>query len=287
MNSLTNQILNTLFYHARYSYPLTLSELHRYLITSVPVSRSRVERELQKLVKVRKVRKSGLYFSLRDFPDYPYHSDAPDFTFLRLRRQSHSAPKLLIARRAARLLSFIPTVKLICVTGSLAMENCDQSDDIDLMIVTSANSLWLTRPFVVLLISLFFRRRLPNFPKPPKFPKFPNEICLNLWFDTTVLMMSLSRQNLRTAHELAQMKPILNKNQTYEKMLFANQWLKTHLANISLPSIPLSSLSSLSPLSSLNWLFYWLQLLYMSPRRTTEKVGLHSAWFHPKGSQLH
>jgi len=186
--------------------------------------------ELKKLLKLKKVRKSGLYFSLCDFPDHPYHPTSPDLPSLRLLRQSFSAKKLMIAKKAARLLSHIPTIQLICVTGSLAMENCDESDDIDLMIVTSANSLWLTRLVVVFLLSIFFKRRKP--PRNPSVafgeggPNHPNALCLNLWLDTTALQIPKSLRSLRVAHELAQMKPILNKNQTYEKMLSANSWLK-------------------------------------------------------------
>ena len=41
------------------------------------------------------------------------------------------------------------------------MENADKNDDIDLMVVTSKNCLWIVRPLATLLVSLFFKRRYP------------------------------------------------------------------------------------------------------------------------------
>lgn len=278
--TLASAILQTLSYHARYNFPLTLSELHRYLITNIPVSRSRVEEELQNLLTIEKVKISKNFYFLSNLSNM---SNSTNLTNSRLLRQTHSAVKLQISRRAAHLLSFLPTIKLICVTGSLAMKNCDESDDIDLMIVTSADSLWLTRPLVVLLVSLFFKRRWPNLTNLSNSTNLTNSLCLNLWLDTTALKMPISHQNLRVAHELAQMQPILNKNQTYEKMLIANFWLKKYLANFILPPRPLLIPQIPQTLQNpFNWLFFRLQLLYMSPRHTTEKVGLHFAFFHPE-----
>lgn len=278
--SLQTSILKTLNYHSGFSYPLTLSELHRYLITNTPISKSRIEQELKKLISSKKVQQSGNCFCLYSTTK---QCNNVAISNLRKNRRSYSLPKFKIANKVARLLSFIPTIQLICVTGSLAMQNSDQNDDIDLMIVTSANSLWLTRPLAVLLLSFFFPlRRPPSYPPNPSYPS--NSLCLNLWLDTTALAMPFSRQNLRVAHELAQMRPILNKNKTYETMLSVNPWLKKFLANINLPLYPTKFRFAefWRAFSILNFAFYILQFLYMSPRRTTEKVSLHSAFFHPR-----
>jgi len=42
------------------------------------------------------------------------------------------------------------------------MNNAKRSDDIDFLIVTGANRLWLTRALAVLLIELLGRRRKPR-----------------------------------------------------------------------------------------------------------------------------
>ena len=51
-------------------------------------------------------------------------------------RKKISEKKRLIAQRAAEILKFIPTIKLVAVTGSLAMQNSSEDSDIDLMVIT-------------------------------------------------------------------------------------------------------------------------------------------------------
>ena len=57
-------------------------------------------------------------------------------------------------------------------------------------------------------------------------PTNNNTICLNLWLDESALEIPVDQRNLYTAHELAQMKPRVNKDGTYEKMMWANRWGK-------------------------------------------------------------
>ena len=145
-------ILFTLSYHSRFSYPLTFDELHRFLVINRLVSPNELKTELTELINQKKITEKKDFYYLPNLPDLPD---------IRLNRQKTSQTKLRLARRAARLIGLLPWVKLICVTGSLAMENSDSGDDIDLMIVTAQNRLWLVRPFAILLISFFFKRRKP------------------------------------------------------------------------------------------------------------------------------
>ena len=159
-------ILFTLSYHSRFSSPLTFDELHRFLVINRPLSSNEVKLEVIKLLRHREV-------ALGDRGDLIgiaassalggllAMTKSPNFFDLRLKRQLISKPKLDLAKKAAKMIGLLPWVKLICVTGSLAMENSDSGDDIDLMIVTAQNRLWLVRPFAILLISFFFKRRKP------------------------------------------------------------------------------------------------------------------------------
>ena len=279
-------ILFTLSYHSRFSYPLTFDELHRFLVINRLVSPNELKTELTELINQKKITEKKDFYYLPNLPDLPD---------IRLNRQKTSQTKLRLARRAARLIGLLPWVKLICVTGSLAMENSDSGDDIDLMIVTAQNRLWLVRPFAILLISFFFKRRKPipsSFVLRPS--SFSNTLCLNLWLDSSALAMPPHRRNLRTAHELAQMKPLINKDKTYEKMLYQNRWAKNLLANfwrgVSLASgeespwrTPRRLLIILNNLMNfLNLFLFRLQYAYMKPKITSEEVVLHSAFFHPR-----
>lgn len=117
-----------------------------------------------------------------------------------------------------------------------------------------------------------------------------NSLCLNLWLDTSALAMPPHRQNLLTAHELAQMKPLVNKNKTYEKMIAGNSgWAEKFLANAfsgarvkRQESRRKTDLWQLATGNFLNFFLFRLQYVYMRPKMTTEEVNLHGAFFHPR-----
>lgn len=265
-------IFSTLSYHSLFNYPLSLEEIHRFLITDRPVSRNTLQRKLENLVRENKIVFQNGFYALRNRQP----------TVLRSRRAITSQPKFLIARRAARIIAAIPWVKLVAITGALAMENADVNDDIDLMIVTAKNRLWLVRPIGLIIAGLFFKVRRSNL---SNLSNLTNSLCLNLWLDESALAISPSQRNLYSAHELAQMKPIVNKNMTYERMVVENGWGKRFLANFwsdfHEPLTSISLIRQIGPISLINTIAFRLQLAYMKSKMTTERVNLHSAFFHP------
>lgn len=195
------------------------------------------------------------------------------------------------------MLNFLPGLKLVALTGSVAANNSQKDDDIDLFFITTPHTLWLIRPLVISLISLFFRRRYPQ----EDHSHSPNAFCPNLWLDSTSLTIPPLKQSLYTAHEVLQILPLLDKEGTCQHFIKANDWTKKYLANAytSLtnnnnrhsgprPGIHphiianrhlASEICSLT-LAPLNYLFYLIQLLYMHPKKTSESVNLHSAFLH-------
>jgi hypothetical protein len=56
------------------------------------------------------------------------------------------------ARRFVRVLRVLPFVRMIAITGALAMKNSDAHDDIDVLIVTAPDRVWLTRALAIALV---------------------------------------------------------------------------------------------------------------------------------------
>lgn len=277
---LSQSIFSTLAYHSIFDYPLTLDEIHRYLISDSVVSLAALKQEIDSLLKTGKISSGdGLFFpsSLFTIPD--------SLIALRFRRQKISAEKMIIAKRASKIISIIPWVKMIAVTGALAMENADKNDDIDLMVVTSRNRLWIVRPLVSLIVSLFFKRRKPSkFSNHSNHFSYKNHICLNLWLDESTLEIPSNQRNLYNVHELAQMKPVFNRGGTYERMMRENRWGRKYLANVWKDlnhSNHFNHSNHSSLFNLLNLLAFRLQFWYMKPKMTNERVSLHSAFFHP------
>jgi len=195
----------------------------------------------------------------------------------RKENEKYSKGKLKLARKAAKLISKIPTTKFVGITGALAMRNASRDSDIDLMIVTTNNTLWTSRLLVYgLLLISGFKLRVPN----SKNEK--NRLCLNMWMDESDLVWKNKDRNIYTAHEIAQIVPIVNKNKTYEKLLWKNKWILDFWPNaIKISNRGFSTNSSQSTLSLLEIVIFKIQYLHMSKRITREVVTPTRALFHP------
>ena len=138
----------------------------------------------------------------------------------RLQNETYSKTKLVVAKKVAKLLSKIPSVKFVGITGALAMNNAGKNSDIDLMIITSKNRLWLTRFCVYCLLhtTYYILRK-------PRVKNERDALCLNLWLDEQDLVWPKKDRNIYTAHEIAQVVPLVNRNKTYERFLCQNKWI--------------------------------------------------------------
>lgn len=199
-------VLSTLCYHDLFDYPLTIKELHRFLIG--------------KKVSLKKLKPK-----IKSFNGFHFLPGRKKIIALRQKREKISQQKLTIARQVSRWLRLIPTIKLIAVTGAVAVNNAKKKDDIDLLIITAANRLWLTRFFSLLLSEILGRRRKI------RDIDTADKICFNIWLDENHLALPKLKRNLFTAHEICQMQVIQQKNNLYQKFLNANQWSAEFLPN--------------------------------------------------------
>lgn len=244
-------------YHDIFDFPLNLRELIRWRAED---TLSIAESEPQILVN------SGYYFL----------EGKEGTVYKRMLRSRISAKKIEIAKRASKIMSFIPNVRMVAITGSLAMENSTDESDIDLMIVTKSGRLWLTRPVVYLLLRAFgFQLRKPN----DKNQK--DKLCLNIWLDESDLKWSKNR-NIFTAHEIAQIVPILNKDKTYERFLQENKWILDFWSNAVKIKEEKYTETKKTKRGIFEWLAYKLQCAHMRSKITKETVTPTRALFHPQ-----
>lgn len=206
-------ILRTLAYADVFDYPLKKEEIYRFLISSIKYQVSSVSQALKGLPQISQ-EEGFLFLKGRE-----------KIVAVRKKREKESQKKLAIAQRTGRWLRLIPFIKMVAVTGALAMKNSQRKDDVDLLIVTSKNRLWLTRLLTVFLIEIVARRRRPG------DKEFANKICLNMFLDKDHLSVPEKEQDLFSAHEVCQMKVLWEKDETYQKFLKENQWVKRFLPN--------------------------------------------------------
>ena len=273
--TLDQAILATLAYHDIFDYPLTMGQIHRYLIGK-KVSPKRLTAQRGRLKSTAIIGEKKGYFFLKN---------RRKITQTRLQRAKYSQKKQKRADFFANLLKVIPTLRLVAVSGALAMGNSRKNDDIDLVIITAKNSLWTTR-FLANLILFPFKRKLPQLPTTNYKLQTNNKACLNLFLDESDL--KITPQNLYTAHEICQMRPLLDRNKTYSRFIKSNSWVKKYLPNWQLSFEFIDHRSKKSQLRTMNYplrtveiFLKKFQLWHMRRKITTERIGEHQLFFHP------
>jgi hypothetical protein len=202
-------ILRTLIYADIFDYPLTPHEIYYYLIAT-PATREAVQTALAVSPWLEgRIRRENGYVMLRG-----RETIGP----LREARRQSSAALWPAARRWAAVVGCLPFVRMVAVTGALAVDNAPDGDDIDLMIVSAADRVWLARALAVVVVRLARRTGVG--------------LCPNYVLAETALEQQ--RQDLFTAHDLVQMVPLVGQG-VAEAMLRANPWTREHLPHACRP----------------------------------------------------
>lgn len=255
--TLLDRIKKTYSYGMIFGYKRSVDELHKWLITPKPVSRDLFKRT---------IKTNRLIFRQKS------------------RQNIQSKIKISLARHFLKPLCFIPWIELVGITGSVSVNNAKKNDDIDLIIVTSRNTLWLVRLIVLSYLEVIgLRRRWFTDIKKQK-----NLFCTNLWLTVDKLRISPKQRNLYTAHEVLQILPIYDKQRVYLHLIRSNWWVKKYLANAykiiskgrwrKRRKMVFSNHIILAPI---NYLAYLMQYLFMRPHLLKgEKVNLNEAYFH-------
>jgi hypothetical protein len=195
----------TVAYADVFDYPLTVREIHRYLIgehTSLETISHvlRTGRHISSLLSYQQG-----YFSLRG---------REEIVVTRQRRANIAAKLWPKAHIYGKLIALLPFTRMVAVTGALAVDNTDRNADIDFMIVTETGRLWLCRALVILLV---------------RWASLHSDtVCPNLFVAEHALVYH--QQDLYTAHEMAQMIPVAGYN-IYRYMMALNAWTLDFLPN--------------------------------------------------------
>jgi hypothetical protein len=197
-------ILQTVAYADVFDYPLTIREVHRYLVR-IPTSPLQVEKALL----------DGQLAGRLSF-DHKYVTlpGRESLIKTRLRREKASAQLWRKGRRYGLAISSLPFVRLVAITGTLAVNNAEGDADIDYLIVTAPRRVWLTRFFVLALVYLARLEQVT--------------LCPNYVISLDALQKF--EHTFFTAHELAQMIPLYGLD-VYRQLVQANNWARQFLPN--------------------------------------------------------
>ena len=202
--SVVPAVLRTLAYADVFDYPLTLPELHHYLIGDGSLAEVREAVEAARRAGL--IIERGGLICLRD---------RTSTLAARHERERHSARLWPHAQRWGSRIASLPFVRMVAVTGALAMNNAlSEHDDIDLLVVTAPGRVWLARALCIAVVRIARR--------------FGVELCPNYVLSATALTQT--QRDLYSAHELVQTMPLAG-HELYTELRRANRWTRIFLPN--------------------------------------------------------
>ena len=295
-------IADVFTYFSQFSYAPSFDEIHRFL--KIPIS----SKDLQVLLKkmtiqgsvVEKNTPKGKIYTLGEYSRLSFQDSNTKYQSSKL--------KMRKIRPYVRLLSYFPQIKLIGLSGSVAMMNADTDDDVDLFIITAASRLWTGRAVSNILAVGYGlkRRRVQLRPAKRDFiggKGVKDKVCLNLFFDEARLSVPHAKKNEYIAHEILQMRPLFVRGESHKRFLSENAWVFKIFpnANRSMPVFLSPSPDLLAPKpvcrqagrkktrsslwiqigGSVEFLLKKLQLLLINRHKTTEIISANQLWFFP------
>ncbi|PIR41725.1 MAG: hypothetical protein COV30_02245 [Candidatus Yanofskybacteria bacterium CG10_big_fil_rev_8_21_14_0_10_37_15] len=223
MNHLSNPILATLIYYDIFNFPLTMLEVHKYLINPARLSKNAVVKtislnqvleNLENLIQSRLIgSKNGFYFlSGRDF-----------LCEIRIEREKKAAQKWKKFLKIGKWFQAVPYLRAILASGSLALNNTEEESDFDVLSVAKSGRLYTCRIFLSFVASLFKARRTRyQISAPDKF-------CFNHYIVDGNL--NIKHESLFNAQTYVNLKPVFIEDELFENFYASNLWLNKYVYN--------------------------------------------------------
>lgn len=211
MSVVQKAIWKTLAFFDAQDLPLTLLELRANLLFEEGLAREYSLGELTEAIAAMPELvgyRQGFYFLVGREELVNQRQTAYWMNLRRLRK----------SKRILRSLRFMPYVRAVAISGSTALLNSRKNSDIDLLVFTEKNRIWLARFFVSALFHILGVRRYGILTK--------DRFCLNHYLARGTEINT--DRNVYTAVEYANLIPVLDEG-TLENFWQENAWLKDYL----------------------------------------------------------
>jgi hypothetical protein len=195
-----------------FDYPLRAAEVHRYLHGVSTTLELTAEALAGSSAPGNALSCCDGYYTLRG---------REALVEMRRRRAQYARDLWPAALKYGRLIAGLPFVRMVAVTGSLAWDNVERAADIDYLIVTEPDRLWVSRWLVAALGRLARRDGV--------------SLCPNYMVSKRALL--LAERNLYGAYELTKMIPIAGLGM-HRRLRRANPWALTYLPNAVEAALP-------------------------------------------------
>jgi len=213
MPNLTKNILATVCYYNILDYPLTSFEIWKYLMKSGEQDEGDHKRSLADVLE--KLENGALANFIEEFQGFYFLKGKQELVEKRIARGKISVMKIKKLRRVIWILRFVPFVRMIGVTGRLAMKNAQEKSDWDLLVVLKYGKIWTGRTLVTLATHFLGKRRYGH--------KIKDRVCLNHFITNKSLKIKI--RDLFSANEYYFCFPIFGSLE-YKRFQIKNRWIK-------------------------------------------------------------
>jgi hypothetical protein len=226
---LKKQVLSTVAYYNELDYPLTAFEIWKYRtkMSNLPAGRQVTSEEKISLLDIITMLESeGMRKWIENERGFYFLKGQKKLVNVRIERNKIANAKMKRLRRIVFWMRLVPFVRMIAVTGRLAMKNTEARSDWDLLIVLKSGRIWIGRTLVTLFSEIVGKRR--------KGKKIKDRICLNYFI--TDQSLEIKNKDLFSANEYSFLWPLFGEK-TFREFQAKNEWLQGYKPNFLLTEI--------------------------------------------------
>ena len=215
---LDRAIIKTLAFFDIFDYPLTLTEIYKWLYQP--------DQHYQWSDIFRALTMGNLGGQVEDQFGFYYLAGRSAIVRTRLDRYQVAEKKFQIALRTVRWLRWLSALKMIAICNNVGYNNGTAKSDIDFFMVVSKGRLWWARLMITLITTLLGVRR--------HGVKIVDRVCLSFYTAANHLNLddiSLKPVDPYLVYWFATLAPIYDRTNTYYDFMNANHWLNSYLPN--------------------------------------------------------
>lgn len=226
---LSKNIQATVTYYDVLNWPMTGFEVWKHLISQERQEHQngvcQVPSRLADVIAC--LRSEHLTHKIEEQNGFYFLPERAELIPKRIQAEKLSALKLKRMKALARLLAYVPYVRMIGATGSLAMKKGSTGSDWDMFVVLQAGKMWIGRTLLTGFLHIIGKRRHGE--------KINDRACLNYF--VTDDNLEIGTKDLFSAHEYRFLIPLVGLP-VYRKFELKNTWIREYKPNFFPTTLP-------------------------------------------------
>jgi hypothetical protein len=222
-DDLQKYILTTVIYYDGLDYPLTSFEIWKYLTRYQGTdneNQNKMEEKFTLGEVLRELEEYKLKRFIQEYQGFYFLKGRSELVRQRIRRNKISMVKIKKLRRTVWFLKFIPFVRMVGVTGRLAIKSAEADSDWDVLVVLRHGKIWTGRTLVTAILQVMGKRRHGD--------KIRDRVCLNYF--VTDESLELATQNLYDSSEYFFIFPLFDSG-LFSSFQRKNKWIRDFKLN--------------------------------------------------------